>query len=246
MILKISNLENFINSIYDYITEEYEIIPRDFETNFSIGFNSIIYNKNDGSISDYDCPNFNGELHHHDDLIFCSEPEIVALKFIQQSIFSKYKFSLISTLHSWLPSATVDSVSVQFTNVYIVSHLEPSYCVTFLDSFAPFDCLNYYFKSNIDYSNFCESQLESFYELNNKEKVIMVRARSRSRSTSPATTRTRRGRSRSKSPQTKVGRSRRRRSSRARSSSINMSKRNRSRSPAMRTNRRRRSRSSSR
>lgn len=241
MDVRISNISEFINCIHDYIIDEYEITPRDFETKLVTGDKSLIWYEQTNKIEPFDCYKFNGCLHVHNYgrhgeekdsaiVICCSEVDIIALKYLYGSIFGPLKSKIISSLHSWLPAATFQFVRVSLKRQcnIVDSYLEPSYVFHILESIDFVSPLqyNYYIDSNI--------VLYKSYNLIENNKEIMVRRRSRSRS-----------RSRSMSPSRSSSRSGggRRRSRAGRPSNVgrprNSSTRRRSRS-------RSRSRSSSR
>lgn len=253
MNVKIANVSEFINCIHDYIIEEYEIIPRDFETQLYIGEQSLVWCN--GAISEFHCPHFDKYFHVHeheevdtddksdDKIICCSQLDIIALKYLEGSIFGALKREIIKSLHDWLPAVTFQTVDVTFDKTcrIVRSYFEPSYLFWFLhtDAVAPNTQITYkyYFNGNIVYSN---------YSILENEREIMVRTRSRSRS-----------RSRSSSPSRYGGGGgassggRKRRPGRPRKSEYGARSRRRSRSPSMSRSgggqrRRSRSRSSSR
>lgn len=121
MDLRIKDISEFINCIHDYITEEYNILPRDFETNLVIGQKSLIWYRNTGRIEQFDCLHFNRHLHVHDEIsnskrpnvVCCNEVDIIALKYLEGSIFGNFKSDIISSLHTWLPAATFQTVQVK-------------------------------------------------------------------------------------------------------------------------------------
>lgn len=235
MDLRITDISEFINCIHDYIIEEFEIIPRDFETRLIVGDRSIAWDTR--SIEEFKCPKFNKHLHiHHEEhcptLICCNEVDIIALKYLNGSIFGPLKYKIISTLHSWLPAATFQAVKVSIKpNCNLIeSYFEPSYLFHVLQSPHPITIqYNYYFQRNI--------VIYESYNLIENNKTIMVRARSRSRSRSPSKSlkknrknskskqyyynkpkyeRSRRSRSRSRSPMSKKSHKRARSRSKSR------------------------------
>lgn len=249
MIVEIENYSLFIDSIYNYVIDTYEIIPREFElTDQPIVNTSIVYIEN--QIKTFQCSEFGKGLHYHrEPFVFCSIPEIIAVYYIQRSIFGPHKLRLIETLSWWLPNVTIDSVLVKFNTPIVTSHLFPAYAHHYwLNSYSHIvDSFTYvYGPRNIGYSKLdtlelnnqdFEQSIENYtlteFPVSNQQsqKQIMVR----SRSPSPG-----RGR-RSASP---MGRRRKRRSSRSRSRSASPTSRRRTRGAPRR--RRSRSRSSGR
>lgn len=241
MLLKIKDYDDFVSSIYHYIIESYGIIPRDFEGAYDRDSydTAIQYDTLSGRLVPYLCSQQHCALHtHENDLIYCTEVEILAARYVYRSVFHKRKRDILLELKSWLPMATLCAVNIVLNDddicdsVYsITSDLAPAYCVNFF--YIPYVArtkLIYNFISNIVTDNF-----ESEYTVKETDRTIMVRRRSRSRS-----------RSRSASPcPTKRRRSGRRRRSRSRSRSRSSSCRARS-PPVRRTGKRRRSRSRSR
>lgn len=122
---RISNISEFVNCIHDFIVEEYDIVPRDFETNLIVGDEALIWHKSDGRIESFECPYFNRTLHIHtkeeisnnkDNVICCNEIDIITLKYLESSIFGPFKNEIIASLHSWLPAATYQHVNVKINN----------------------------------------------------------------------------------------------------------------------------------
>lgn len=239
MDIRITNISEFINCIHDYIIDEYEITPRDFETKLITGEKSLIWYEQTNKIETFDCMKFNRGLHIHEYggdannavVICCNEVDIIALKYLYGSIFGPLKSTIIASLHSWLPAATFQFVRVSLKRQcnIVNSYLEPSYVfhlLEYIDFVSPLQ-YNYYINSNI--------VLYKSYNLVENNKEIMVRtrsrSRSRSRSTSPSRSSSRSGggrkRSRAGRP-SKVGRpkgSSTRRRSRSRSRSRSTSRR---------------------
>lgn len=217
MDVRITNISEFINCIHDYIIDEYEIAPRDFETKLVIGDKSIIWYESSNKIETFDCYRFNCGLHIHNFektsftenesmVICCNEVDIIALKYLYGSIFGPLKSTIISSLHSWLPAATFQFVKVSLKRQcnIVHSYFEPSYLFHLLEylQFAnPFQ-YNYYIHSNI--------VLYKSYNLCENNKSIMVRtrsrSRSRSRSMSPSRSSSRRGGSSGGRKRSRVGR----------------------------------------
>lgn len=243
MNIRIDDKIEFINCIHDYIIEHYEIIPRDFETIVDCTEQSLIWMN--GQITKFECNRTGLHIHSEIDLdykkfefdnepiICCNEIDKVALQYLQSSIFSKYKSEIILSMHSWLPGATFNYVSLILNPLAttIESYLDPTYLFHFLISptYQTSLTYRYYLNRNIVYSD---------YDYTNNDKTIMVRARSRSRSRSRSASpvRARGGRPRG----SRVGRRRRYRS-RSRSASPNMNN-----GVVYRSNNRRRTRSRSR
>lgn len=116
MILRVIDYNGFINAIVNYITDVFEIIPRDFELMpFNIKHNSLIYRNK--RLYPYNCLHaLNKIVHIHNyPLVFCSEPELAALGFIQRSIFGKCFDQIVRTLKYWLPNVTHPYVSVEIS-----------------------------------------------------------------------------------------------------------------------------------
>lgn len=243
----VRNVNEFLNGVYNYIVDNYHIIPRDFTlpTDYAqLNKISLMYTF-DGRLLKFDCRHANGRdaMHTHLDdttlpdkvLTYCSIPEKLAVVYIDNSIFHRKKSEIISTMYQWLPGATVDQVTVKFKparTIEVVSHLEPSYIFHFLHpSFEKSRqdsrkrVLVYYFVGNIVNTN-------ETYSIKEDKRIAMVRPK-----------RMRRRRSRSRSPGAS-GRTRRRSRSRSRSPS-RASRRSRSRSASRSRTNRRRSRSRS-
>nr|DBA13069.1 TPA: gp72-like protein [Oryctes rhinoceros nudivirus] len=220
MNVSITNIQEFINSIHDFIIETFEIIPRDFETKLLVGNRSLVWHSDVGKIEEFICPKFKHYLHVHEKhnadenlTICCNEVDIIALKYLNDSIFGTFKNKIISSLHSWLPAATYQHVRVvvRSNTTYINSYFEPSYLFNLLHYIDHSrDIIYTYYHSNIVlYESY---NLEG---INNKR--IMVRARSRSPGRARSPGRTRSGRARSPAKASKRQRSRSR--SRSRSAS---------------------------
>lgn len=207
MRIDVSNESEFLNCVYDFVLENYEIVPRDFTLTTDLlrvrDERPLIYTR-DGQVRTSECQRTD-PLHVHPelndgDLAFCTIPELLAFSYLDRSIFHRCKPDLIRTMQDWLPSATANYVSVRFDpedeRRPIVSYLEPSYAVRFLTTYTSFASLRYYFISNIVHI------AENSYTLEEFDKTIMVRrrrSRSRSRSRSPGRPRRYRSRSRSRS-----------------------------------------------
>lgn len=266
MIVRVKEYPEFLTSIYNYIIEEYELRPRDFEmmTNIKNEVDDII--ETDGGkglkyvegvgvvrFKCYDYRHNRRALHTHKTiesnrhLLFCSEPEITALVYVNRSVYGRSKYRLIATMKCWLPTVTMNDVEVVFGGDNEVhSDLYPSYSIHFLrQNQTRFANLTYVYHthpeterddgiidSNIvddDDDDISERNIvDDYYTVTDKNKAIMVRRRSRSRSRST---------SRGRSPSTT------RRRSRSRSATVGVSTKRRRRS---RSSSRRRSRSRSR
>lgn len=75
MRLRVADIEEFVSSIYNYIIENYGIVPREFEGSFDeVAYESAVaYDGHDDALAAYDRPRFNDRLHvHPSDLIFCA------------------------------------------------------------------------------------------------------------------------------------------------------------------------------
>lgn len=236
MRVKIENLDQFVNCIHDYIVEEYEIYPRDFETRLLVGDKSLVWDKRTGEICEISCPKFNGPLHVHEQhqldeskknlVICCNEVDVIALRYLQGSIFGERKAEIITEMHDWLPAATMHWVRVTVPNrlVRVRSYFEPSYLFRFYDGIKQDNLSDlrqidytYIIGFNIVYpcvdypdNDFYRDQTNQLYP-HNRRINIMARRLNRARSSSPGTSsgtssRRRRGRvgrrrrSRSRSP----------------------------------------------
>lgn len=240
MNIRVVDVNQFLNNVGNYIIDQYHIIPRDFTLSHDyakLSQCSLIYTE-DGRVLRFTC-NYEGNrenLHTHindsqilaGSFVYCSNPEKLAVVYIDNSIFHPRKHEIMTTLHEWLPSATVDQVAVTFNSshtIEVFTHLEPSYAIHFLNQSRSRDNaqrLIYYFASNIvDKSKDYTLQTNNFKIMVRPRR--MRRRRSRSRSPGAGTRTRRRSRSRSRSP-----------------------RRSRSRSPSARRGTRRRSRSRSR
>lgn len=150
MRLRIRDLESFLDSIHDYVVERYDTLPRGFQTDALVPTCAPVQSVSlavttNGAIIPYACKldYNNAPLHLHRNIdpstvlyTACSEPEIVALRFLRQSDFQNIHYSLYSTLPVWLPSATRDNVICQFTSDVdrVTSSLTPCYAYSFLES----------------------------------------------------------------------------------------------------------------
>lgn len=221
MNVKITNICEFINAIHDYILEEFEVLPRDFETKLTIDRYSLVYDINRECILPFECSKSSDILHVHTDqfstkdfVICCNEVDIIALKYIDTCIFGDCRSEIISTLHNWLPAATFQNVHTTLLTteptLTINSYFEPSFLFEFVylanDNRTNQIDYNYFYSNIVGYNS---------YIISEQQKKIMVNARrrSRSRSASPSggVSRRRRSRSRSSSPgrPRRVGRPRR-------------------------------------
>lgn len=273
MRIYVNDYSEFLNSIYNYIIETYGLIPRTFEGIKTINGNAFDNDASSasssggtltpieytslGEFNDYDCVYKNKNLHVHDtDTIFCTEPEIIAARYVNRSIFGKDKHKILKTLKLWLPTVTEYNVGVDFvakhlkadTNNVIYSDLYPSYANHFLrQNKTNYSTLKYYFISNIDLEK--GEYSDNHYNVEENEKIIMVRARSRSRSSSRGRSPSKsRRKSRSPSPkrgknnnnkQRGGGRGRRRRRRSKSNKSRSPSPNNRASSPTQQNNRKR-------
>lgn len=219
MNVQIENIAEFLNSLHDYILEDFGLVPRDFETKIFLGSTSIAWSKRTNKLYPYDCDKFNSHLHIHsfdncaelDELVVCcNEPDIIALQYVHMSIFGPQKGGIIQSLHSWLPAVTfryckifilpnrgIDDSFNQNTGLIINSYFDPSYLSTLLNQSecAPhFSQItyNYYYNSNIVncYNNYNVTNPKT-----NLLIMVRTRRRSRSRSSSPAGGSRRRSRS---------------------------------------------------
>lgn len=215
--LKIRDLDQFINCIHDYIIDEFGIHPRDFETKLLVGSKALVWDQRTDVLCEIHCPQFNGKLHVHEQymreeskpylVMCCCEVDVIAMRYLLGSIFDKQKSRIISTMHNWLPAATMHHVDVKLIGnpVRAISYFEPSYLFRFYD-----DDDDVYnpgkFRDHIDYTyiirNIVYSKVQypddDFYrdkhraKIQNKPQpniVIMARrrrSRSRSRSRSPS------------------------------------------------------------
>lgn len=252
MVVRVKDYPDFLTSVYNYIIEEYEVEPRDFEvvTNIRNEVDDIIdrdggtglkYVHGDGALLPFACYDYRNDrraLHTHTTvesnrhLLFCSEPEIAALVYINRSVYGPNKERLIGTLKVWLPTVTVEDVTVRFGDTCNVvrSDLYPSYSVHFLRhrSRARFADLTYVyhpesertlengvFRINIVADERGAGEYTVTDEQSGKSVMVKRRSRSRSRSRgrSASPVRRRRHRSRSRSQKRRTGG--RRRSSRS-------------------------------
>lgn len=178
---------------------------------------------------DYLCESF---------VVCCNEVDIIALKYLNATIFGPQKEKLIASLHSWLPAATFHHVNVIFSPphkcIKIDSYFEPTYL--FYAYYIVYESIeyNYYIGSNIEIEETYTKQPDRNITI---KMASTTRARSRSRSSSPSKRRRRR------SPSAGAGSKRRRNGSRRRRRSPSASRR---RAPASRARSRSRSRSRSR
>lgn len=247
MNLSINNINEFINSIHDYIMGEFEIKPRDFEIQLVVGENSICWNAYDNQVLPYtDCCNFLGPVHIHEDdirlhnyetIVCCSEVDIIALKYLNTSIFGPLKTKIISTLHSWLPAVVLNYVDVVWWKKYdfdkskgyrIDSYFEPSFLfklIEYIGIKSEFKSIyyNYYYSYIVD-ERYYTSYIQEFSKNNTTITLYMqTRRRSYSRGRSPnrsdGTNSANRRRSRSRSRSRSQGRPRKSSNNRKRSRS---------------------------
>lgn len=211
MNVQINKIGDFINSIHDYILETFEISPRDFETTLLLGDKSLAWNRRTHKITEFECKLFNKRLHAHENeinvndyIVCCSQVDIIALRYLNGSIFDNdagdkssggFKHELISSMHSWLPAATFQNVRVRFLkrNATVTSYFEPSFLFYLLHDIDKYQITyNYLYSNIVNHTNYTLSE------------TVMVKGRRRSRSSSPAPyskkRSSRRGRSRSRSP----------------------------------------------
>lgn len=251
MLLKIENHSKFVDAIYNYIIDTYEILPREFEINSTYDECTTAVQYENNGLVPYNCERFKKIVHTHETpLIYCTVPEIVAATYIHRSVFGPHKIRLLETLAIWLPNVTIDSVYVQFTTSHITSNLFPNYAIPFCmnNNNHLFNHLVYtYIPFNVDASKLdcisldCDSITTPSYIVNENHRTIMVRARSpsptkrgrRNRSKSPSGTKRKSGTkvrrsSRSPSPTKGPG-------TRSKSPIASNRKRSRSRSPNKRT-----------
>lgn len=150
MRLRIRDLEPFLDDIHDYVVERYDTLPRGFQTDALLPTCTLAQSVSlavttNGAVIPYDCKlDYNkASLHLHRNIdpktvlyTACSEPEIVALRFLRQSDFQNIHYSLYSTLPVWLPSATRDNVICKFSSDIdrVASSLSPCYAYSFLES----------------------------------------------------------------------------------------------------------------
>lgn len=143
--LRINDLAQFINCIHDYIIDEFGIYPRDFETKLLVGDKALVWDQRTEDVCEIHCPEFNKLLHVHETyqneaskphlVMCCCEVDVIALRYLVGSIFDIQKSTIISTMHDWLPAATMHYVDAQLTNnmVRVISYFEPSYLFRFYD-----------------------------------------------------------------------------------------------------------------
>lgn len=103
-----SNESEFLNCVYDFVLENYEIVPRDFTLASDLvhirNERPLVYTE-DGQIRSIDCQR-NDPLHVHPDLpdgdlAFCTEPELLAFSYLDRSIFHPCKPEMIRTMQDW-------------------------------------------------------------------------------------------------------------------------------------------------
>lgn len=257
MVVRVKEYPEFLASIYNYIIEEYELGPRDFEmaTNIKNEVESVIETDGgkglkyvpDSGVVPFQCYDYKRNrraLHTHKTiesnrhLLFCSEPEIAALVYINRSVYGSGKYRLIATMKRWLPTVTMNDVEVTFDGNKVHSDLYPSYSIHFLRQnrtpFANFTYVYHASSDEYDEDDITDGNIvidEDEYSVTENNKTVMVRRRSRSKSRSRSPSVGRRS--------TRSGRgTKRRRRSRSRSPAAN--------GGAPRPNNRRRSRSRSR
>lgn len=182
MIPKVYNCKLFIESIYNFIIENYEIIPKNFNSS-RVLMNEVdtILNrpKNEGRSLVWDpvknvfeyhyCTDFTNDLTHaihthsqfYSNRVFCTEPELLALLYIRQSVYGKTREHMIKSLKLWLPLVTMDAVRLQLVpyksvrqskEIVICGDLSPEYSLLFLYNEGE-HCID-----NIQLVNVCHSE----------------------------------------------------------------------------------------
>lgn len=120
--------ESFFMAIYDYIVENFCIEPREFEIDSGLAITealeatgSISYDPTHRKFEFFECPERSeraSALHAHlsmeNIILFCSEPELLAINYINRSVFGRDRHELILSLKEWLPTVTVNYVKATF------------------------------------------------------------------------------------------------------------------------------------
>lgn len=190
MIVSVTNIFEFLNCINDFLLENHGIEPRNFitipEARKVLHRTAYLYNRDSGRLIEYECSKFRRELHVHNveeigtnNVPYCCEADALAAWYIDKSVFGPVRDSVLCSIHDWLPTATFQFVSVEFSRALVRTYLEPSYASVLFPYWSetsfPSRIRYYYFKSNIDA---CCVKYNISY--NNQRKTVMVRYRSRS------------------------------------------------------------------
>lgn len=235
MIVQIVDEEQFLCSIYDYIVDDYDILPRDFpwirEQIFAdVKNRTLQYDIVCDVLRNIVCvgKTVDDTLHGpHQSFVYCSIPEIIAARYVHKTIIHPRKPHILKTLQDWLPTVTLPWIHLiegESCVETVKSDLFPSYVSRFLfsqDLQRTFLRYIYYSKSQPYTDN---------YELHRLDKQVIVIVKMAPR-------RQKRRRSRSRSRSRSVNKKRRASRSRSRSPHQNRQRRrSRSRSPRRRTN----------
>lgn len=128
----IKNYGQFIDSIFNYVIEYYEIKPRTFDLADSLKDSvyrilensecncSIRYDHNTVTLNKFKCLYYENDIknatHIHSEnelgIVFCTEPEIAAALYINSTIYGPQKAIILSCLKTWLPTVTVDDLCI--------------------------------------------------------------------------------------------------------------------------------------
>lgn len=187
MYLSVISDYSFKSSIYNYILENLSIIPKVFNNHIYVGHNnttneltSLSYNLTSWELKIYTCRNDVKHLHSHNEddniLVFCTEPEIIAVTYIYSSVrLSKDRFKLLSTLKHWLPIITLSDVRIDYNVSNIVSDLEPTYTLNFLNANTEFDTLEYTFIQNKITNKFIDLIYNPNYNICREYRIIKIK-----------------------------------------------------------------------
>lgn len=132
-----NNFPEFISLIAEYITDNYDIVPKIFTNLLSIKY-EVHYNAIDGTLVylpnqrtqvTTKCANFN-TLHKHSsyselgrEIVFCTKMEICAFKIVNQALPGSQdavvKHQLLITMKEWLPvvCATILELNLQHQSI---------------------------------------------------------------------------------------------------------------------------------
>lgn len=134
LIPRVHNCKLFIETVYNFIIENYEIIPTNFNSSKTLltevhtilnrphsQRRSLMWNRDENIFEHHYCTTFTNELSHavhlhfrlENNCEFCTKPELLALLYIRQVVYGNTREHMIKTMKLWLPTVTVDSVHIK-------------------------------------------------------------------------------------------------------------------------------------
>ncbi|UDM55401.1 gp72-like protein [Phenacoccus solenopsis nudivirus] len=133
---KIVNYNRFVESLYYFILEQYEIYPREYESSDTLRLHvgsilsesnnekckSLQYDLNTTRLRRFACQDATkfqrvriDHAHRRSKggnvLAFCTEPEIAAALYVTRTTTGIERAQLLSSLKDWLPEVTIDSIA---------------------------------------------------------------------------------------------------------------------------------------